>query len=148
MVRDEGSAESSRYFVLELAGRRYAVAPAHVEEVTQPVKPLPIPTVPRHFVGVIHLRGRIMPVVDGRIVLGLEAEPQAQSESPRLVVLCVGGQRWAVVADRVLGLRDVDNDTVKAAAEPPVAGHFDLPEGAVTLLDAGALTSAVREVRP
>jgi purine-binding chemotaxis protein CheW len=142
----EGSGEASRFFVLELAGRRYALSPAHVEEVTPPVKPLPIPTVPRHFAGVIHLRGRILPVVDGRVVLGLEAG-DARSEDARLVVLCVSGQRWAVVADRVLGLRDVEAHAVSAVGEPPVAGRFELPEGAVSLLDAAALTQSVREVR-
>ena len=135
------------FFVLELAGRRYALPPAHVEEVTPPVKPLPIPTVPRHFVGVIHLRGRILPVVDGRILLGIDATEATADQAPRMVVLTAGGQRWAVVADRVLGLRDVRPETITHAAEPPVAGRFELPEGAVVLLDAAALTSAVREVR-
>jgi purine-binding chemotaxis protein CheW len=136
-----------KFFVLELCGRRYALAPAHVEEVTPPVKPLPIPTVPRHFRGVIHLRGRILPVVDGRILLGLDAGDVTSDEAARMVVLCAGGQRWVVVADRVLGLREVRADSITHAAEPPVAGRFELPEGAVVLLDGASLTQAVREVR-
>lgn len=146
MVWETESEHASRWFVLELAGRRYALEPAHVEEVTTPVRPLPIPTVPRHFAGVIHLRGRILPVVDGRKVLGLEGDAPSDADA-RLVVLCVSGQRWAVVADRVLGLRDVAADAISAAHEPPVTGRFELPEGAVVMLDAAALTQAVREVR-
>jgi purine-binding chemotaxis protein CheW len=146
MVWERESEGASRWFVLELAGRRYALEPAHVEEVTTPMRPLPIPTVPRHFAGVIHLRGRILPVVDGRKVLGLEGDAPPSADA-RLVVLCVSGQRWAVVADRVLGLRDVAKDAISAVSEPPVAGRFELPEGAVVMLDAAALTQAVREVR-
>src|SRR5262249_54801017 len=120
----------------------------HVEEVTPPVRPLPIPTVPRHFLGVIHLRGRILPVVDGRVLLGLDEGGAPSDESARMVVLCAGGQRWVVLADRGLGLREVRKGSITETAEPPVAGRFELPEGAVVLLDGAALTSAVREVGP
>jgi purine-binding chemotaxis protein CheW len=145
-AREEITAAS--FFVLELAGRRYALAPACVEEVTPPQRPLPIPTVPRHFLGVIHLRGRILPLVDGRRVLGLEDAEVAADESARLVVLCVSGQRWAVMADRVLGMREVRADHVTDRdAELPASGRFELPEGQVVVLDAAALTQVVRTVR-
>lgn len=95
-----------------------------VRYVGETFRPLPVARIaaaPASVVGACIVRGRPMPVVDGRMLLGMTAvEPPARFVSLRL------GTRWAVLSvDGVVGVRRLDasaHDSVapllgRAAAE-------------------------------
>lgn len=100
-----------------------------------------IPRTPAHIKGVINLRGRIIPVVDLKLRLGL---PQADSNEAKIAVIEAEGQTIGVIVD---GVSEVA--TVSAAqVDPPssVAGGVEADyvlgvarrgDRLVTLLDLG-----------
>jgi purine-binding chemotaxis protein CheW len=90
-----------------------------------------VPGSPPWVVGVANWRGRILAVLDLRVLMLLEPVEE-RGDGGRLVVLADGDVSVGVVAERVDGVVEVDEDTL----EPALA---TLPESALALL-AGQLT--------
>jgi purine-binding chemotaxis protein CheW len=107
---------------------------ANVVETMRPLPIEPLPGVAPFVLGLSVIRGSAVPVVDARVLLGLEAvEPSA-----RYVVLSLGARRAALAVSSVVGVRRLD---LTALGElPPLAGAVaaDLI-AAVATLDAGLL---------
>jgi purine-binding chemotaxis protein CheW len=66
------NAASSRVLSLTLGKELYAISVPNVREIIRPPDISPVPRAPAEFLGVINLRGKIVPVVDLRIKFGLE----------------------------------------------------------------------------
>jgi purine-binding chemotaxis protein CheW len=102
----------------------------------------PVPGAPASVIGVMNLRGNVLPVVEARPLLGLPAHARAD----RALVLADGEQRAAVVIEGVVGLVPLDG------VEPSLAPAGDLAVGEVvaetggraTLLDGRAMLAAIR----
>jgi purine-binding chemotaxis protein CheW len=65
------SADGARFVVCMLAGQEYAIPAENVGEVFRFAAVMPLPESPPWVLGVIDVRGRVVPVVDGRRRLGL-----------------------------------------------------------------------------
>ncbi len=86
------SSANERHVTVEVAGQLYAVPALSVREVIQFVPPTRVPQAPPAMIGVINLRGQIVPVLDLRIVLGMPACPAAG----RTCIVVVSAQRGDV----------------------------------------------------
>jgi purine-binding chemotaxis protein CheW len=65
------SADGARFVVCMLDGQEYALPAENVGEVFRFAAVMPLPDSPPWVLGVIDVRGRVVPVVDGRRRLGL-----------------------------------------------------------------------------
>jgi purine-binding chemotaxis protein CheW len=130
-----------RACVVLLGGRPFAVDVTDAQEVVVLRTTTPVPGAPPTVLGVMNLRGSIMPIVEARPLLGLPMH----TRSDRALVLADGDRRAAVVIEGVLGLAALD--TVESAAD---AGALTLGAvaletgGRATLLDARGTLAAVR----
>jgi purine-binding chemotaxis protein CheW len=88
--------------VFSLGPERCGIETAHVVEVV-PVRALtPLPCVPDFIAGIIHHRGRILPVLDlGRLV---GSGARAAAETGRVLCLEVGPMTFGLLADAVTGV--------------------------------------------
>ena len=133
--------------ILRFAGARYAVDMSSVAEVV-PVPVLTrVPGAPSWLSGVVNWRGRVLPVVDLRPLVGANLSPLPSSA--RLVVLSEDDVEVGVVADMVPGLLNCDPSqleavpaTISTGIAPLVRGVVDV-EGPVALL----ATEAVLRLR-
>src|SRR3954468_8764406 len=66
------TAPANRVLTLALGKERYALNVMTVREIIRPPDISPVPRAPAEFLGVINLRGKIIPVIDLRIKFGLE----------------------------------------------------------------------------
>jgi purine-binding chemotaxis protein CheW len=129
--------------ILRFAGARYAVDMNTVAEVV-PVPPTTrVPGGPTWLSGVVNWRGRVLPVLDLRPLVGAPLSPMPTSA--RLVVLSQDDIEVGVIADMVPGLLDCDPEsleplpaTVASGIAPLVRGVVDF-DGPVALLDASAV---------
>lgn len=129
--------------VLRFAGARYAVDMNTVAEVV-PVPPMTrVPGGPAWLSGVVNWRGRVLPVLDLRPLVGAPLSPMPTSA--RLVVISQDDVEVGVIADMVPGLLDCDPEsleplpaTVASGIAPLVRGVVDFG-GPVALLDASAV---------
>ena len=63
--------EEVRICLFSISGDTYAVTVDLLAEIIIPQKVFPVPTTPSHVIGIINLRGNIVPIVDIRPVLSL-----------------------------------------------------------------------------
>jgi chemotaxis signal transduction protein len=144
--------EAAGGVLLRLGGSRFAVAMSDVAEVTALPSVTRLPGSPSWLVGVANWRGRMLPVIDIRTLVGVPVTPLASSA--RLVVVMSGirGEVTAgLVAEAVPGVYDVAIDDMLAppATLPPeaarlVSGQVTDALGPIAVLDVVALV-ALRE---
>jgi purine-binding chemotaxis protein CheW len=104
---------------------RFALPMDAVAEVGRMPAVTRVPGTPPWVSGVANWRGRILGVLDLRDLLGVS---RTDTHEPRLVVLTRNGTTVGIVADRVDGVVEVDEDTL----EPPL---LTLPREAGALLE-------------
>ncbi len=151
----EPVAETS-YFVFDLADSMYAVEAEKVQFIAPSVRPLPVPTAPQYLMGIVHIRGRVITVVDIKLLLGLSYEAPEQSQmnrlDQRLVVLQSQAKPFAVIADRALGLFPVREDRIERFEQNESAsdetdelleGSFEQDRAVVSILNPEKMLSVL-----
>ncbi len=138
--------------VVRFGGARYAVAMAAVAEVV-PVPVLTrVPGVSRWLAGVVNWRGRVLPVIDPRSLLGEDLNPLPSSA--RLLVLALDGVEAGVLAEAVSGLLEAGDGMVQpspatapSSAAALVLGTVNDATGPLSLLDPVALLALRSQLR-
>lgn len=131
----------------QLDGQHYAVLLSQVSEVIRDCVATPVPGAADDLLGICHLRGNIVPVMDGRRRLGLHSGAQVDPATVRIVVFAHETHR---VGLRVDAIGDLLQPDVKAIESPPArSGRLDDPVQAVMGRQGGfvALLDVVRLCR-
>ena len=120
----------------------YAAPLVEVSEVIRDGDITPVPGAAVDLLGVRHLRGRIVPVLDGRRRLGLPALPGADPTVVRIVMLAHAGQLVGVRVDAIGELLCSDGIDIAppppgraSRSDDPVSGILSWQGGFVALLD-------------
>ncbi|CAN5448860.1 chemotaxis protein CheW [soil metagenome] len=134
-------AANNELVVFALAERLIGVPAAAVRELIRAVAVTELPGAPTGVVGVIDLRGTLVPVVDLCARIGLTPRPIRASD--QLLICEVATGRLAVRADRVIELRVIESDAVPIGAEsdPIVRGLARAVEGVIVIADLAAFLS-------
>lgn len=106
MNSTKATAQAVEFLAFRIGSEEYIIPLAQVREIRPYEVATRLPGAPRHLLGVVNLRGLILPVVDLRISFGVEPNIEQQTVS---IVLDVLGRRVAVVVDSV-------NDVIAPAA--------------------------------
>jgi len=117
--------ESLELLEFRLGKERHAVETIFVGEVFPPGEITPIPCTPPFLAGVVNLRGRIVPVVDLKILFGIRS---AGEKTPRIVLLHSGGNEIGLLTDGVPGISIIGRDAVR----PPLSAPAGLPGAYMT----------------
>ena len=131
--------------VLRLGVQQYALDINDVREVIFVPEITAIPRQPHHMLGVLNLRGRVLPVVDLRRALGL---PPVEPTSTSRVVVAQDGRLVGLLADEVSQVATVGRAAVEAldaTRRGPTstrAGSSGSTAQIVVWLDLGRLLSA------
>lgn len=131
------------HVVVRLGGGRFALPMDAVAEVGRTPAVTRVPGTPAWVRGVANWRGRILGILDLRLLLGLPAQDAGEG---RLVVLQRAGSAVGVVAERVDGVIEVDTEalepallTLDAEAGALLEGQLTDENGPVGVVDAGAV---------
>jgi purine-binding chemotaxis protein CheW len=119
---------STAYLTFVLAGDEYAVDIGRVREVIDYQAPTPVASAAPAVLGVINLRGVVVPLIDLRLKFGL---PETQAQKRRCVVVVEveldGEATWlGVIADEARQVVDLDPGQLASAPEfgAPVKPEF------------------------
>jgi chemotaxis signal transduction protein len=128
--------------VLRLGMSRFAVPMDSVAEVVGVPRLTRMPASPAWLAGVANWRGRVLPVLDLRILVGVERTPLASTA--RLVVLAQGPLEAGILADAVPGLvtRGEELEPTPATVPPAAASIIEgilHDDGPIAVLDAAAV---------
>ncbi|WP_095598241.1 chemotaxis protein CheW [Pseudomonas sp. PIC25] len=95
-----------------LGGETYAVESRHVAEVLPLAQYTPLPGTPAYVLGIVNVRGRIVSVLDLRILFELPVSGLADKNF--LVVLQDESMEFGLLVDRVLGIQPLEKATLQS----------------------------------
>jgi purine-binding chemotaxis protein CheW len=82
--------ESNAYLTFALGEEKFAIPVDHVQEVVEFGQVTKVPNAPEYMLGIINLRGRVLPLLDTKRKLGLAATERTQKS--RIMVLDIQTQ--------------------------------------------------------
>lgn len=110
-----------------LAAERYALETRYVQEV-HPLRDLtPLPCVPAFVLGIVNLRGRIVPVLDIKRFFGLPE--QGITDLHRIILVSGNALELGLLADVIIGIRTLATDSLQTSL-PTLSGiHAEYLQG-------------------
>lgn len=111
-----------------------------------------VPLAPEGVLGLLHLRGRIVPVVDPAAQLGVcRVAPQGATH----LVIALQDDWYGLVIDEMLDVVEIPSDRIEQAATPAtepsgdaLIGVFAAPDRLVHLLDPQRMIHSLTRLRP
>jgi len=123
-MRDENVA-IHQYVSFSLGDELFAVEVVRAREILSLVPVTKVPQTPDFMLGVINLRGQVVPVVDMRLKLGLPAGEQTRDSCIIVVDVRVGGETLTIgaQADAVREVLELSGEQVEPA--PRLGSHLN-----------------------
>lgn len=138
------TAAAAQYLTVNLAQEEYAIDILAVREIRGWTPVTRIPQAPSYVLGVLNLRGAIVPVLDLRLRFGLAREEYTATTVT--VVVTVANRLFGVVVDAVSDVLDVQSDQIRPVPDMGTAvdteylkGLTAVEERMVLLLDVDKL---------
>lgn len=138
---------SGQAVVFYLSGQQYAITIDRVQEIQQIVAFSEVPSGGLGVVGMVNLRGHVIPAVDLRQLVGMPSE-EYSLETP-MIVCRIGAQLVALVVDEVQDVIEFPEGCLQAA--PPMhalsskmIGVARLNDGLVYVLDLDLLVQGLK----
>lgn len=116
-MEDVNIASSDQYVTFSLAEELFGVEVSRTREILSLTPITKVPQTPDYLLGVINLRGQVVPVVDMRLKLGLPATDETEDTCIIVIEVQVDGEAIVVgaLADAVREVIEVRDDQI----EPP-----------------------------
>lgn len=128
-------ADAPRQFLsFTVADRDYCVGIGDVREIRQWMRTTPLPNQPAHMLGVLNLRGAIVPVQDLRVRFGADAAPPVETNV--IVIVQQAERRLGLLVDSVSDILSLTADAIRPVpgqrgpvATAPLLGGLAVTEG-------------------
>ncbi|MBI4516128.1 MAG: purine-binding chemotaxis protein CheW [Deltaproteobacteria bacterium] len=132
------------YCIFTRSGRDYAISVTAAREVLTGEPATPVPQAPPSLIGVINLRGEVLPLVQLDSLLDMPARPYTPGD--QILVLTCGEVDIGLAVDRVRDVRSIDAGEMQdypsgPAANPLSRRYWPAATGVVTVLDADKLVA-------
>ena len=106
-------AEAARqYITFACAGQNFGIDIMSMREIRNWTPVTPLPAQKPDVLGVIDIRGRVVPIHDLALRIGCSAEPREQHEGQVILVLRVSGHDMGLLVDSVSDIIDVSADDI------------------------------------
>jgi purine-binding chemotaxis protein CheW len=129
------NSEEDQLLTFILADEEYGVDILRVQEIKGWDSVTPIPNTPEYILGVINLRGTIVPIIDLRIRFGLESIPYG----PTTVVIMLkvmsekGSRTMGIVVDGVSDVYNIAEEAIKPRPDFGSVISIDFVRGLATV---------------
>jgi purine-binding chemotaxis protein CheW len=100
------AAQVSQQLTFALAGEEYGVEILAVREIRSWSQVTRIPQTPDYVLGVLNLRGAIVPIMDLRLRFGLVRE--SYGDETVMIIVAIGDRLFGIVVDAVSDVIDID----------------------------------------
>lgn len=133
-----------QYLCFWLGAQSYALPVGEVREIRAPGAWSTLPGSQAWVLGVMNLRGLVIPLLDLRLRFGIAADPSV-SPAPVLIVAALAGKLAGLLVDGVMDVAGIDDSAVRPAGAGSnlesrcVTGVASLGESVVIVLNASAL---------
>jgi len=117
MITEFTDQKEIQVIIFQLGKEEYAVPITNVQEIIMVRPATKIPKTPSFGNGVINLRGRIIPVIDGREKFNLDSKNEFNSNDSRIMVLDVEQEIIGLIVDAVSEVIHLKTDDI---VPPPI----------------------------
>lgn len=140
---------STQLLVFQLDATEYALPLQNVREVLRMVAFTPVPEPSAWLIGVINLRGRILPLIDLRKRLALNAQPYTLTTP--IIVAEANGRTLGLIADAVSTVLTIPAQAFTPAhalldTDQPTLGIARTDERLIVVLDPARLLAGAEDV--
>jgi len=134
-AQGEAVGAGGQYLTFMLAGEEYGVEILKVQEIKGWDTATPIPNTPAHVLGVLNLRGAIVPIIDLRKRFNLRSIPYGPTTVVIVVKMLHNGQERTVglVVDAVADVYRLESDEIQPAPDMGGAIHTEFVRGLATV---------------
>ena len=116
-VTDAQKQKAGKYLTFVLNGEEYGLEILRVREIIGLMDITAVPRTPEYVKGVINLRGKVIPVVDLRLKVGM---PETErTDETCIIVVDIGEVEMGVIVDRVSEVLDIAGEDIE---DPPSFG--------------------------
>lgn len=131
-MSEEGQTEPLEFVTLVAGGQSFGIGIRQVREIRRWSPVTPLPHAPFGVLGVINLRGAVVPILDLSARLGLG--PCAAGERSVFVVARADSRTVGLLVDSVSEIVEVRRDQLR---DLPAAAGLDAAQGVQSLVDTG-----------
>ena len=115
----DNAGNRDQFVIFQLGSEEYGVNISQAKEIIKPKNITNVPNTPEHVLGVINLRGQIVPVIDMKKRFSIELNDK-QDDSSRIITVEVNDALIGIKVDGVNEVVWLDQDKLEPA--PEVAG--------------------------
>lgn len=139
--------EKVQYIVVRIGDEQYGIDISYIDNIVRMQRITRVPKAPAHYVGIINIRGEVVPVMSARLKMGL-GEDEITKQS-RIIILKLEIQGMVgVLVDEVkevltLGETDIDRNTKKS--DTYINGIGKKGDDLISLFEISALVDEVVE---
>jgi purine-binding chemotaxis protein CheW len=119
--------------LIQMGGRPCAIPCTDIVELVPRVMLSSVPDAPKDVLGVINVRGRVVPVIDVRHKF-VDEPGRGMPPFQHLVIVAVGDRQYGVVVDEVVDVVQVEPDAIERFGE--IAGSGRARPGVARIGDA------------
>ncbi|SHK12997.1 Chemotaxis signal transduction protein [Rhodothermus profundi] len=139
---EEAETEGQSFLFFRLGTEVFGVSIDYVQEIVEPPETYTVvPQAPPAIVGVVNLRGGVLPVVDLRQQLGFPVTERTPQQ--RIVVLLADEQPTGFIVDAVIEVCEVPESALQPAARPAEAAS-PLRDQVIHLADRGQIVQLLQ----
>lgn len=126
-LNDAKLQEQGKYFIFTLDGDEYGIEVLKIREIVNYTRPVAIPQMPDYVKGVIKLRDQVIPVMDIRTRLDMEAVKATEHGCIIIVELAQNGCKSAagIIVDSVSEVLDIPDDGIEQTEQIGSAVNID-----------------------
>ncbi len=110
--------EHMKVVVFQLADKEYVIPVSQVQGIEKMMDVTRVPKTPAHVKGVINLRGVVTPIIDLKLLLGLEENEM--TEATRIIIISSEDINVGVIVDSANDVLDIPLDSIEP--QPDVVG--------------------------
>jgi purine-binding chemotaxis protein CheW len=138
----EESTQVRQLVAFHLGGEQYALPIEQIQEVIRYTEPRAVASEDPWVIGVISLRGKIVPVADLASRLGISA---THSEDSKVVIVETAGHTFGLIVDAVDEVLSIDEQQIDTnfSSADFVRGIAKLEQRLIVILDAATLAGNV-----
>ncbi len=120
LEENEGQVSRKQFVVFQIGSEEYGVIISQAKGIIKPKKITNVPNTAEHVLGVINLRGQIVPVVDLKKKFHIAYDKSKNTEDQRIITVEVNDTLIGIFVDGVNEVVWLEEDTIEPA--PEVAG--------------------------
>ena len=103
--------EENQYVIFKLDNEEYGIDIMNVQEIIRPPKVTSLPCAPPHVLGIINLRGVIIPIIDLKQRLGLESSED--TDETRVIVVKVENHPYGIIVNSVQEVLRLNSEQIE-----------------------------------